>query len=344
MERRIVVVGLLALLVAGSVAGSGYTTPANGFADVLVGDVVIGESEQHFPGLRAVEFPTDAETVTIELDLAVLMTHGVNVSDAEVELPDGAVRGGTVETATVDNGTVRLVFVPDDSIDDAIIEVEGFSLSGLDTAAAEAASGLRFDARYSAGEPRVRSFDIVDPDDVTASLETTPLFADASTHRVTLRDVHAVSGKVTVELDVRVLQAHGFDLADLGAEVTADGASVWSTTVDQGIVTVVVSPDEDTVLFDVRMVLKDLGSPPGESDGRVIASDVTYGVTVAGAGGDDVVVEPFDIARHPTTNAGPVTTWTTTSGSSLLVEGDGFGLVAVVVAIVLLSLLVKRRT
>lgn len=344
MTRRRLFVGVLALLIiAASVAGTAGSTQSDAFADVLVGDVVIGESEQAFPGMRAVEFPADAETVRLELDLAVLTAHGVDVSDAEIELADEAVNGGAVETATVRDGRVILVFAPDDSIDDPVIEVDGFRLVGLDTTDAEAAEGLTFEATFSAGEARVRSFDVIDPNRVTLTLDTQPLFTEATAHRVTLRDVHAVGGNVTVTLDAGVLEDHGFDLSALQADVTADGATVVSTTVDEGVVSATVSPAPGTVLFDVRVTLENFERRSTADDGRVLARAVSYGVALEGAGDDSVAVQGFDINTHPTTHADPVTTRSTISNDSLVIKGDGFGPAPTVVALALLGLLARRR-
>lgn len=344
MARRGLTVVLFALLlVAASVGGSAQSTESDGFADVLVGDLVIGESEQEFPGMRAVEFPADAETVRLELDLGVLTDHGVDVSDAEVVLASQAVHGATVDTATVEDGQVRFVFAPDESIDDTIIEVEEFRLVGLDTADAEAAEGLTFDATFSAGEARVRSFDIIDPDRVTATLDPQPLFTGARIHRVTLHDVHAAGENVTLTLDVAVLEDHGFALSALEADVTADGATVKSATVTEGVVSIDLSPATGTVLFDVRVELGGLERESTGADRRVLATGVSYAVTLEGAAGDEVAVQPFDINTHPTTHADPVTTGTPTSDGLIVVKGDGFGPALTVAALALILSLARRR-
>lgn len=342
MARRWLVVAVGVLLVA--TAGTGVTADdggSDGFADALAGDVVIGESEQPFYGLRLLEFDEAVDTVALEIDLAVLEAHGVDVGDAAVELSADDVRGGSVESARVEDGVATLGFAPSDANEDAVITVEEFRLTGLDTTDAEAAEGLTYDATFSAGETRVRSFDIVDPDRVTPTLATNPLYTDASTHRVSLRDVQAAGGNVTVELDIGVLEDHGIDIGALEAAVTADGATVVSTSVDRGVITTVVTPAPDTVLFDVRFELMGLERPSAD-DGRVIASDVTYAVDIAGAADTDVTVEPFDIATHPTVHSGPETTQSTTS-EPIAVRGDGFGPVVTVAAVALLLLLAWRR-
>lgn len=340
MWRRALVVGTFTLLlVTVSLTGSARSAQADGFADVLVDDVVIGESEQRFTGMRAVEFPTDAETVSLEIDLEVLESHGIDVGDAAVELAPAAVRGATVETAAVRNGRIRLVFLPADTNDDAVIVVDEFRLVGLDTTEAEAAAGLRFEATFSAGEARVRSFDIVDPDRVSPGLDTTTLFTEASTHRVTLRDVHVVGENVTVELDARVLESHGIEVGNLEVDVDAEGATVVGTTVDQGAVTAVLSPDPGTVLLDVRLQLHGLDGDSADAEGRVIATDVSYSVTLDGAADEAVDVEPFDINTHPTTHGDHETT----SNGALAVKGDGFGPTVLITAVVILLVLSRRR-
>lgn len=344
MARCWLVVGVVVLLLATASTGAlADSAQSDGFADVLVGDVVIGESEQRFHGMRLVEFPADTETVRLELDLDVLATHGIDVVDAEVEVSDGAVRGATIETATVRDGRLSFVFAPDDANEDAIIAVEEFRLTGLDTTDAEAAEGLTYDANFSAGEARVRSFDIVDPDRVTPTLETNPLYTDASTHRVSLRDVQAADGDVTIELDVGVLEDHGIDVGSLEAEVTADGATVTSTSVDRGVITAVVAPSPEAVLFDVRIDLRGLDPASVDTDQRVIASDVGYAISIEGTAGDEVTVEPFDIATHPTVHSGPETTRSETSRGPTSITGDGFGFAVTVAAVALLVLLAQRE-
>jgi hypothetical protein len=343
MTRGWLVVGVVLLVATTSAGALADSARSDGFADVLVGDVVIGESEQRFHGIRLVEFPEDTEAVRLDLDLGVLATHGIDVSDAEVELSDGAVRGATIEAATVRDGRLRLVFAPDDADEDAIIAVEAFRLTGLDTTDAEAARGLTYDANFSAGDARVRSFDIVDPDRVTPTLETNPLYTDASTHRVSLRDVQAAGGDVTIELDVGVLQDHGIDLGSLEAEVTAADADVVSTSVDRGKVTAVVAPAPEAVLFDVRIDLRGLDSASVDTEQRLVASDVVYAVSVAGAAGDEMTVEPFDIATHPTVHSDPGTTRSASSQGPTSITGDGFGFAVTVAAVALLVLLARRR-
>lgn len=342
MARGWLVVGVVLLVATTSAGALADSAQSDGFADVLVGDVVIGESEQRFHGMRLVEFPADAEMVRLELDLGVLTTSGIDVSDAEVELSDGAVRGARIETTTVRDGRLTLVFAPDAANEDAVIAVEEFRLTGLDTTDAEAAEGLTYDANFSAGEVRVRSFDIVDPDRVTPTLETNPLYTDASTHRVAFRHVQAAGGDVTLELAVGVLEDHGIDLGSPEAEVTADGATVTSTSVDRGVITAVVAPAPDTVLFDVRIELRGLERASAD-EGRVIASDVTYDVGIDGAGDDEVIVEPFDIATHPTVRSGPGTTRPATSRGPTSITGDGFGAAVTVAAVALLMLFARRR-
>lgn len=337
-------VGVLSLLLV--IAGAAVPAAAgqsDAFADVLVDDLVIGEPVQEFPGMRAVAFDSDAETVRLELDLSVLTAHGVDVGAADIELPGGAVYGATVESATVSDGRATFVFAPDDSTDDAVIEVESFRINGLDTSGAERATDVTYEATFSAGEARVRSFDIVDPDRVTPWSATTTFFAGASTHRVSLQDVQAAGEDVTIELDVRVLAVHGVDLEALDADVTADGGTVVETTLDRGVVTAVVSPAPGVVLFDVRVALEGVDVSFDDADQRVVASNVTYGVTVEGAAGDDVTVEPFDIVTHPTTHADPVTTRSMTSNESLVIKGDGFGPALTVAALALLGWLARRR-
>lgn len=342
MARGWLVTVVVVLLVGAAGAGvAADVGGSDGFADVLAGDLVIGESAQPFHGTRLVEFDEAADTVALEIDLAVLEAHGVGVDDAAVELSPDDVSGASVEAARVEDGVVTLVFAPADGNEDAVIAIEEFRLTGLDTTDAEAAEGLTYDANFSAGEARVRSFDIVDPDGVTPTLATNPLYTDASTHRVSLRDVQAAGGDVTVELDVGVLADHGIDLGALEAEVTADGATVASTSVDRGVITTVLSPAPDTVLFDVRIELAGLEGPSAD-DGRVIASDVTYAVALDGAAGDEVTVEPFDIATHPTVHSGPGTTLSATS-EPIAIRGDGFGPTVAVAAVALLLLLARRR-
>lgn len=335
-----VVVATLLVVTAGTTAASAQS---DGFADVLVGDLVIGESEQAFPGVRLVGFDEDGERVDLEIDLSVLESQGVAVDDAKIDLSSDDVRGATVETATVDDGVVVIGFSPDDSIDDTIIELQAFRLAGLDTTAAAAASNVTYSATFSAGEARVRSFDIVDPDTLTPALDSQTLFTGSSTHRSTLRHVQATDEDVTVELDVRILEDHGFDLDDLGAEVTAGGASVVETSVDRGVVRAVVSPEPDTVLFDVRVTLRGLTTVSGDADQRVIASDLAYTVVLEGAADNTVHVEPFDLATHPTTHADPVTTRSATPGESIVATGDGFGPAVAVAALAILLLLARRH-
>lgn len=342
MVRFAVRVSVLLLVIAG-VGAPGAAGQSGAFADVLVDDLVIGEPAQEFPGMRAVAFDPDAETVHLELDLGVLAAHGIDVGAADVELTEGAVNGATVERATVSDGRATLVFAPDDSTDDTVIEVESFRLTGLDTSGAEPATDVTYVAAFSAGEARVRPFDIVDPDRVTPRLETTAFFAEASTHRVSLQDVQATSGNVTIALDVRVLETHGVDLGALEADVSADGATVMETALDGGIVTAVLSPEPEVVLFDVRVTLAGVDVSFDDADQRVVASNVTYGVSLEGAAGDDVTVEPFDIATHPTTHADPVTTRSTASNESLVIKGDGFGPVLTFAALALLGWLARRR-
>lgn len=334
------VVATLLVVTAGTSAASAQS---DGFADVLVGDLVIGESEQEFPGVRLVGFDEDAERVDLEIDLSALESHGVAVDDARIDLATDDVRGATVETATVDDGVVVLGFSPDDSIDDAIIELQAFRLAGLDTTAAAAVTNVTYSATFSAGEARVRSFDIVDPDTLTPALDTETLFTGASTHRSTLQHVQATDEDVTVELNVRILEDHGFELDNLGADVTADRASVVETSVDRGVVKAVVSPEPDTVLFDVRVTLRGLTIISGGDDRRVIASDLAYAVVLEGAADNTVIVEPFDLATHRTTHADPVTTRSATPGESIVATGDGFGPAVAVAALALLLLLARRR-
>lgn len=336
MARARLAVGVFALLLVTASAGaSAETAQSDGFADVLVGDVVIGEPDQRFPGMRAVAFDADAESVALELDLAVLESHGIDVGGAGIDLPADAVHGASVETATVDDGRVTLVFAPDDSTD-AVIQVDEFRLTGLDTTGAEPATELTYDASFSAGEARVRSFDIVDPDRVTPTMSADTFFTAAATHRLSIRDLQAADGAVTIELDVTVLERHGVDIESLAADVTADGAAVVETAVEGGVVTTVVSPAGDTVLFDVHVELRGFDASAVDSDQRVIATDVAYAVAIDGDGADGVTVEPFDVATRPTVHADPPTTSTT-------VEGHGFGPTVAVAAVVLLALLAARR-
>lgn len=337
MHRGGLLAGLLLTLLIGTVAAAPVVSAQeDAFADVLVDDIVIGESEQQFGPMRAAEFTEDVDELVIEIDLGILETHGVEISDAEVDITSEAIRGATIASATVENGLINLVFVPHDSNDDNVIKIEEFHLTGLDTSNAEPASDLEYPVEFSEGQADVDRFDIVDPETVIPTVEPERLFAEAQSQRVTIKDIRPTRGNVSIELDVTVLESHGVTLDDLSVEVDADGGMVLNKTSKHGIITAVIAPSPETVLFDVRIELRGLDTSGLVSEDRIVATDVTYAATIEGDGADDVDVRTFDIAKRRTVHSEPLHT-------TPAIRLPGVGPAVAVIGLVLLALLMLRR-
>lgn len=303
MRTTPLAVVLSVMLIVAGVAAVGATptqddTPASddGIADLLVGDLVIGEDEQPLGPMR-VAVADGTEQAVVEIDLAPLEAHGVDVDDAGVEVADDDVMEATLESATVEDGVVRLVFTPEDTA----FAVEEIRLTGLDTSGAEAASGVEFDVEYSGGEGRAASFDLVDPDAVTPTLSPGSFLLNHGDHRVTVEDVQPAADEVTVELDVTALESHGIGLDGLTADASAEKATVDRVAVEDGVVTVVVSPDADAALIDVRVEMDGFDASGIDTGEDVYAEDVAYEVSVDGDADDEVDVETFDLVAHTPT-------------------------------------------
>lgn len=324
------------LSLSAGVATSVNAHEETGGADILVGDIVIGESEQRFGGLRAYGFGA-AEEVVFEVDLGILERYGIGLDDAAVELRASAVFGASVESTSVADGRLRLVFEPNDATDDDVFEVDEFRLTGLDTTHGKPATDLTYEATFSAGEVDVRSFAIIDPDAATPTLDPNPLYTDGpGSHRVWITDIQPAGETVTIELDVSVLESYGIDIDGLAADAASDEATVRSTSVEAGVVTIVAAPDAGAALLDIRIELTGFDTSAVDSDERVIDSAVAYEVDIEGDAANHVEVETFRLVQHPTTHADTVRT--TTDGA------QGFGPVVAVIALVATGVLAARRS
>lgn len=153
---------------------------------------------------------------------------------------------------------------------------------------------------FSHGEGNARSFAVVDPDEVTPTASPRSLVLAGGDQRVSVEGIQPAGGNVTIELDATDLETHGVAVDDLDADASTDGATVERTAVDDGVVSVVVSPAPDAALIDVHLTLGGFDARSIDDD-RVHATDVVYGVRLDGAAADPVEVEPFDVlASTPT--------------------------------------------
>ncbi|PSP77126.1 hypothetical protein BRC81_10885 [Halobacteriales archaeon QS_1_68_20] len=346
----VVLVALLVVSVPagiGAADGTSARSHGDGLADVMVDDLVLGEPEQVIGPMRAAGYDEDVDEVVVEIDVSVLEDHGVDVSDAAVDVSDADVVDASLEAATVEDGVVELVFAPENTG----FAVDGVRLTGLDTSSATPATGVEFDVDFSEGEGDTRSFDLVDPEQVTPTLSSRHLYLDRGSQSLTLEGIQPASETVTVEVDVTALEAHDVGVDGLDADASAGGATVSETAVEAGTVTVVLSPAEDAALVDVRIELTGFDTPDVDGEDRVHAAAVEYEVHVEGSAGDPVEVEPFDVrAELPTphphddppggddgeTDAPETPTDRTETGAPL-------GLAVPVAAVVLAARLVDRR-
>lgn len=336
MNLRPLAAGAVILLfVAAGVGAAGDGSQGDGVASLLVDDLVIGESEQQLGPMRAAGFDESVEELVIEIDLGVLERHGVDVSGAEVDLVGADVSGGSLRSATVQDGVVTIVIGPEERG----ILVDTFRLTGLDTADARAVSDLAYDVAFSAGVADVSRFDIVDPNAEPVTVSPRSLWIDEDDQRVPVEGIRSAGEPVTIELDVTVLEDHGATLDDLEAEAEADGGTVRETTVRGGVVTVVVSPDANETQFDVVVELASFGFEGVETDEGTVASDVTYEARLEGDADETVSVEPFDVIIGPLT--APVTGPSTTGGA--VGDAPGFGPVVALVALLVGAVLATRR-
>lgn len=95
--------------------------------------------------------------------------------------------------------------------------------------------------------------------------------------------------ELVVEIDLTVLERHGIDVDDAGVEVrdeNVEGASIGSVTVEDGVVRLVLVP-EDTGIFVSEFWLTGLDTADAEE-----ATDVTYDVSFSAGDGQ---VPSFDI-------------------------------------------------
>lgn len=335
MKRRSLATGAVILLFVAAGVGTAAGSQGDGIASLLVDDLVIGESEQQLGPMRAGGFDEGVEELDFEIDLGVLERHGVDVSGAAIDLADEDVSGGSLRSATVQDGIVTIVIAPEERG----ILVDTFRLTGLDTEDARAVSDLAYDMTFSAGEADARPFDVIDPDAEPVTVSPRWLWIDEDEQRVMIEGVRSADGPVTIELDVTVLEDHGATLAGLEAAAQADGGTVRETTVRDGVVTVVVAPDAIETQFDVVVELASFGFEGIETEAGTVASDVTYGARLEGDADETVDVEPFDIIVGPIT--APVTGPSTTAGA--VGDAPGFGPVVALVALLVGALLAVRR-
>lgn len=337
MTRPLLIIGVVALLiVAGGTVAAGDTTQGDGLASMLVDDLVVGESEHRIGPTRMAGFDESARELVLEIDLTVLERHGVDVSDAAVDLTEAEVDGGSLRSMSVEGGIVTVVIEPEERG----ILIEAFRLTGLETENAEAAPDVAYDVTFSAGTAEVDEFDIVDPDGVSPTVSPRTLWIDEDEQRVSIEGIRPADGDVTVELDVSVLEDHGASLDGLEADAEAAGATVRDTSVRDGVVTVVVAPEADQTLFDVVIELAGFEFDGVDADARTVAADVAYEARIEGADDDGVTVEPFDIVIGPLT--APVTGNTGTP-TGVVGEAPGFGPMVALIALVGGSLLAARR-
>lgn len=354
MSRALLAVAVAALcVVPAGVAIADDSQQRRGFAHVFTGDIVIGEGEQRIEQMRVAGYDETVDELVVEIDLTATETHGVDVTDVAVELNDNDVDGASVESASVDDGVVRLVLIPED---DSIF-VDTFRLTGLNTTRAEEVTDVAYDVEFSAGEGEARPFDVVDPDAVTARLEPRNLFTDRGTQSIRIEDLQPAGDTVTVEIDVSSVEEHGVSVDALRALAESEEATVRETTVENGVVTVTLSPDEGVELFDVRIDLEGFEAPGVEGEGRSVARDVAYDVRIEGDVDETVEVETFHVATHtptpvhdatptpvrgdgtptaPGTLTGAASGTTPDSGTATPVSGTGpgFGPVLAVLALV----------
>lgn len=306
--RTVAIAFSLLLTVALCVAGLGAVgvaaaddTPesGDGTAYLLVdGDLVIGDTEQTLGPIRAAGFDEDVEEVTIEIDLSVLEDHGVDVSNADVDLADEDVHDATLSSANVEDGVVRIVVDVDDRIGFA---VDRFELTGLDTTSATHAEEIEYDVGFSEGEGvSDGAFALLDPDEVTPTVSPSELMLERGDQRITVADLQPAGEPITVEIDLGVLSEYDVDLEGLTATAESDAAGVDEATVEDGVVTVVAAPDDDVALFDLTVTVEGFTVPDGVDD-PLVAEEVYYEATVSGDADDAVDVEPFrTYAETPT--------------------------------------------
>lgn len=327
-------IGTIVVLAAtvGIVAGAD-ASQEDGIASLRVDDLVIGEHEHRLGPTRIAGFDESVEELVIEIDLAVLETHGVNVSGASVDLDERHVDGGTLRAARVDDGVVTIVIEPTEPG----VLIEPFHLSGLETTEAEAASGLRYDMTFSAGEADAHEFDLVDPAETSPTVRPEGLWIDGDEQEARISGLRPVGGDVTIAVNVSALEEHGATLEDLEASASADGGTVRETTVEGAVVTTVVSPTADQTLLEVVIELSGFGFEGLEIEDGTVASDVLYDVRIDGDAAEDATVEPFDVI------VGPLTAPVTGPPDGGVGITPGFGAAVAVIALLVGGFLAARR-
>lgn len=369
MARPVLAIAVITLFVV----TAGVTVASDGSqeatrAEILVGDLIVGDADQRLGPMRAFGFDEDVEELVIEIDLTVLETHGVDIGGASIDLTDDDVQAASVVSATVEDGIVTLVFAPTESASstDSLIVIDAFQLSGLDTDGAEGGADLTFDASFSEGDAAVHGgFDIIDPDATTPTVTPDPLVTTTAGHAVPITGLQPADEPITVELNTTVLEAHGIGVDNLAADVDTAEATVHETTVEHGIVTAIVEPNTDTPLFDVVIELRGYNTTGVDTDERVAATNITFDVRIDGDADDHVDVHGFDIiteppppeTRHlddptpatPATNTPDDETSTVGNGKSpdddttpVSEEAHGFGIVITVIALIGSGLLGAR--
>ncbi|MEF8840380.1 MAG: hypothetical protein V5A62_01970 [Haloarculaceae archaeon] len=353
MNRTGVVLSVLTAVLVASGAVGATASQGDGVVRIrTVDDVVIGESTQRIEGMRVVGFDEDVEELVVELDVTVLTHHGIDIGDASVDIHDENVEGASIDSATVADGVVTLVLVPENTG----IFVSEFRLTGLDTAAAENATDVTYDVSFSAGDGDVSSFDIVSPDDVTPSASMETLVLDDGTQWVTIEGIRPLDGNVTVELDLTVLETYGIATDNLGATVESDEATVRTKTVSGGVISILLTPAEDTESFTVELELSGFEAPSLDPDERAVASNVAYEIRFEGVAEEDVDVEPFDVVTEPPTptfdptptidptpTSSPVRSPVTEETSAGSEDAPGFGWMVALIALAVVGLHAARQ-
>lgn len=340
------------LLLLISTIGAAESPPqGEGLASIRqINDLVIGEKEQAFKGMRIAGYDEDVEELAVEIDLSVLERHGVDVSSAGITIPDENVDGASVKSAIVKKGVMSLVFSPKETG----IFVSEFRLTGLNTSDAQVATNLNYDMKFSSGDAEGSSFDIVNADDVKPRMSAETLVLSEGSQWVTIQRLQPTGGNVTVELNATILQEYGIGLDDIEAKVRTDDATVQKASVDDGVIRVVVSPAEDTVLLNVELFLTGFNTTSVNTDQDTIASDVRYQLRLEGVANDDIQRETFDILSNlpsphvdPSPTSTPVHTsqpeTTDSPDPPISDHGPEMWPVGVLVTLLVIAVLAERR-